>query len=400
MLKKIVSIIIIIPVIWNMQIKCFCDDNVEDELNCPVFLKQSASIPNVEAQSAIVIDRETGRVLYEKDAYKKRPMASTTKIMTAIVALERGDMKDVVKISKKAASIGGSIIKLKEGESYRLEELMYGLLMKSGNDAAIAIAEHIGGDVNSFVNMMNAKAVSINALDTNFVNPHGLDRDNHYTTAYDLANIARYAMKDPRFAKIVATKSKSISLGKSFNNTNEMLFLYHGCNGVKTGFTGKAGRCLVTSVKRGTEEYISVVLGCETKNKRAQSSKEILDYAYQNYKRYELINKEYAYTTVKVIKGKEKYVKVYSRDTIKLPLNEYERLGICTNEYIQNNLMAPVHDDQNIGYIEFKVDDKIIAKTDILAKEGVLRKEFVDYIKDFLDLLIKSVNNHTVGKKL
>lgn len=395
MTKKIISIIVFILILGNIQIKCFCDDEVEDELNFPVFLKQSESVPNVEAKSAIVIDKETGRVLYEKDAYAKRPMASTTKIMTAIIALERGNMYDDVKISKRAASIGGSTVKLKEGESYKLEELMYGLLMKSGNDAAIAIAEHIGGNVDAFVNMMNAKAVSINALDTNFVNPHGLDRDNHYTTAYDLANIARYAMRDDRFARIVATRSKSISLGKSFNNTNEMLFLYHGCNGVKTGFTGKAGRCLVTSVKRGTEEYIAVVLGCETKNKRAQSSKEILDYAYQNYKRYELINNTHVYTTLKVIKGKEEYIKVYAKDTIKLPLSEYERSSIYTNEYIQNDLMAPVCDNQNVGYIEFKVDDKIIAKTDICVRKGVLRKDFMDYMKDFLACII----NYGVGKK-
>lgn len=391
MLKKFVSMIVCIFVIGNIQVKNFCDDNVEDELNYPVFLKQSASIPNVEAKSAIVIDSETGRILYEKDAFCKRPMASTTKIMTAILALEKGKLDDVVTISSRAARIGGSTIKLKEGEKYKLEELLYGLLMKSGNDAAIAIAEHIGGDVNSFVKMMNDKAFDINALDTSFVNPHGLDRDNHYTTAYDLANIARYAIKNPKFAKIVSTKSKSISNGKCFNNTNEMLFLYQGCNGVKTGFTGKAGRCLVTSVKRGTEQYISVVLGCETKNKRAQSSKEILDYAYQNYKRYELINKEYVYTTIDVMKGKCKYAEVYAQDTIKLPLNESERLRLCVNEQIKNNLVAPVLEKQKVGYIEFKVDDKVIAKTDILVKSEILKKDFFDYIKDFLAFLMTCV---------
>lgn len=398
MFKKIISIIVCMFIVGNIHIRSFCDDNMDDELNYPVFLKQSASIPNVEAKSAIVIDSETGRILYEKDAFRKRPMASTTKIMTAILALEKGNPDDIVTISKRAARIGGSTIKLREGEKYKLEELLYGLLMKSGNDAAIAIAEHIGKDVNSFVDMMNAKALSINALDTNFVNPHGLDRDNHYTTAYDLANIARYAIKNPQFAKIVSTKSKSISNGKSFNNTNEMLFLYQGCDGVKTGFTGKAGRCLVTSVKRGTEKYISVVLGCETKNKRAQSSKEILDYAYQNYKRYELVNKEYVYTTIDVTKGKSNYVEVHARDTIKLPLNEYERLGLCVNEHIQNNLIAPVLNNQKVGYIEFKVDDKVIAKTDILVKDEVLKKDFFDYLEDFLVSLMLCVNNRLVGK--
>ncbi|MBP5426904.1 MAG: D-alanyl-D-alanine carboxypeptidase [Clostridiales bacterium] len=383
MLKKSTLLIVCLCMFINIQMNCFGDDNLDDEPDYPVFLKQSTSIPNVEAQSAIVIDCDTGRVLYEKNAYQKRPMASTTKIMTAILAIENGNLNDTVSVSKKAAYVGGSTIKLKEGQTYKLVELLYGLLMKSGNDAAIAIAEHIGGDVNKFVEMMNKKALDINALDTNFVNPHGLDNNNHYTTAYDLANMARYAMKKPEFAKIVATKNKSISGGKVFNNTNEMLFLYQGCNGVKTGFTSKAGRCLVTSVQRGTENYIAVVLGCETKNKRAQSSKEILDYAYGNYKRYELVNKEYVYTTTNVKKGKSKHIETIAKDTIVLPLNEYERSNLYTNEYVEKDLVAPIKKYKKVGYIEFKVDDKVIAKTDLVVKNSVLQKDFLDYLRDF-----------------
>ena len=373
-----------IILIFNTTTVCFSDDILEEELNYPVFLKQSTKIPNVEAKSAIVIDFETGRVLYEKNAYEKRPMASTTKIMTAIVALENGNLNDDVTISKRAALIGGSTIKSRQNEVYKLSELMYGLLMKSWNDAAIAIAEHISQSVENFVKLMNNKAIEINTLDTHFVNPHGLDRDGHYTTAYDLANIARYAMKNENFSKIVSTKSKTISNGKTFNNTNELLFLYDGCNGIKTGFTNKAGRCLVTSVKRGSERYISVVLGCETKNKRAQSSKEILDYAYENYKRYELINSSEVYEMVKVVKGKKNEIGVLPKDTIILPINKDEYSNLSTNVYVKNNLTAPITKGQDMGYVEFMANGEIIAKTSLVAKENVKRKEFVDYLKEFL----------------
>ena len=341
-------------------------------------------MPKVEAKSAIVIDFDTGRVLYEKNAYEKRPMASTTKIMTAIIAIENGNLDDDVTISKRAASICGSTIKVRQNEVYKLKDLLYGLLMKSGNDAAIAIAEHIGDSVENFVQMMNNKASLIDALDTHFENPHGLDRDAHYTTAYDLANIARYAMKNKTFSTIVKTKNKTIRDGKTFNNTNELLFLYDGCNGIKTGFTNKAGRCLVTSVKRGSEKYISVVLGCETKNKRAQSSKEILDYAYQNYKRYELINKNEIYEMVKVLKGKKKEVGVLPKDTIVLPINKDEYQNLSTNVYVKNNLMSPIIKGQDMGYVEFMSDGEIIAKTSLVALENVKRKVFIDYFKEFL----------------
>ena len=390
-MKKFFSILLCVNIFLNITMLSFADDILEEDINYPVFLKQANNIPNVEAQSAIVIDSKTGRVLYEKNAYQKRPMASTTKIMTAIVALENGNLDDDVKISKRASSIGGSVIKLRENETYKLEDLLYGLLMKSGNDSAIAIAEHIGGNVQSFVEMMNKKAVELNAKDTHFINPHGLDKDMHYTTAYDLANIACYAMQNATFSKIVSTKTKTIRDGKCFNNTNELLYLYDGCNGVKTGFTNKAGRCLVTSVKRGDDSYISVVLGCETKNKRAQSSKEILDYAYQNYKRYELINKDELYTMIDVLKGKKNDIAIYPEDTIKLPLNQDEYQNIKINCNIDYKKLAPIKKGQNMGYVEFLVGDKIIAKTQFVTRYAVERKEFADYLKDLLVYLVTKI---------
>lgn len=211
------------------------DINDFETEDCAVSLE---SIPIIDAAAAIVMDTETGRVLFEKNAYSRRPIASTTKIMTGILAIEMGDLNDEVTVSKGASRIWGSVIDLQQGEKLKLGELLYGLMLSSGNDAAIAIAEHIGGTLENFLEMMNKKARLIGARNTNFKSPHGLDMEGHYSTAYDIALITRYALENPIFSKIVATKQAVIPK-RNLYNTNEMLEMYHGADGVKTGYTGK-----------------------------------------------------------------------------------------------------------------------------------------------------------------
>ena len=194
----------------------------------------------VSAQYACVMDSLTGRVLFEKNAYARHSMASTTKIMTALVALESGNTNDIVTVSANAAGTEGSSIYLKAGEKITLKDLLYGLMLESGNDAAIAVAEHIGGSVEGFAELMNQKAKAVGANQTQFKNPNGLDEDGHYTTAYDLALITRAALRNKDFAEIVATKRKTISngeesYGRSLANHNKLLTIYKGCDGVKTG---------------------------------------------------------------------------------------------------------------------------------------------------------------------
>ncbi len=248
----------------------------------------NSDYPSIFAKSAIVIDQETGRVLYEKNSHEKLPMASTTKIMTLLVALEKGNLKDIVTVSKRAASVGGSSIWLSPGEKIDMESLLYGLMLNSGNDAATAIAEHIGGSVENFAKIMNEKAKEIGAYDTHFVTPSGLDIgiDDHYTTAYDLALITRYAFRYPKFAEIVSTKEKTIPWeGKEWDrylrNKNKLLWIYEGADGVKTGFTNKAGRCLVSSATREGRRFIAVVLNSPP---MWEDSIKILDYAFSKYK--------------------------------------------------------------------------------------------------------------------
>ena len=194
----------------------------------------------ISAKSAILIDSNSGRVLYEHNAYEKLPMASTTKIMTGLIACESGKLNETVKVSPFASGTEGSSLWLKIGEKQTLENLTYGLMLKSGNDAAVAIAEYLGGSIDAFALLMNKRARAIGAVNTNFENPHGLDSDGHYTTAYDLALIAREAMKNEKFREIVSTKTYSIPMqgekwDRAFKNHNKLLWRYEGCNGVKTG---------------------------------------------------------------------------------------------------------------------------------------------------------------------
>ena len=194
----------------------------------------------ISARSAVLIDSNSGRVLYEHNSYEKLPMASTTKIMTGLLACESGKLDKTVKVSPFASGTEGSSLWLKIGEKQTLENLTYGLMLKSGNDAAVAIAEYLGGNIDAFALLMNKKSREIGAESTNFENPHGLDSENHYTTAYDLALIAREAMKNKKFREIVSTKTYSIPMegekwDRALKNHNKLLWRYDGCNGVKTG---------------------------------------------------------------------------------------------------------------------------------------------------------------------
>lgn len=221
---------------------------------------------SVSAQSAVLIEQKSGRVLYEKDAYTKRRIASITKIMTAILAIESGKMNRYVKVSENATRTEGSSVYLKPGEKIKLKDLVYGLMLRSGNDTAVAIAENIGGSVGGFAYLMNQKAKEIGMLNTHFTNPHGLDdSENHYSTAYDMAILMRYAMQNKTFQKISGTKvyktdNPSENWDRVWKNKNRLLSKYKYCTGGKTGYTKKAKRTLVTTAKKGDMELIAVTL--------------------------------------------------------------------------------------------------------------------------------------------
>ncbi|MDR5587271.1 MULTISPECIES: D-alanyl-D-alanine carboxypeptidase [Clostridium] len=250
----------------------------------------------VNARCAIALDRESKEVLFEQNAYEIVPMASTTKIITAIIAIEQGDLDKKVVISKNAASIRGSKVGYKAGEEISLKELAFGLMFKSGNDAAIAIAESLGGSVEGFAQIMNHYATGIGILDSHFESPHGLDSNSHYSSAYDLAILTAKGMEYDLFREIVGSKQISkekYNFTRDYNNINKILWLIPEANGVKTGYTGGAGKCLVSSVNHQGKDIIIVVLNCP--DRWAQTQKiynHILEtVAFENHNIKELVYK-------------------------------------------------------------------------------------------------------------
>lgn len=361
------------------------DDMPEGRPEAPVLPTITASppssMPYLNAAAALVMEAGSGRVLYSKNATVKRSIASTTKIMTAIVALENGGLEDAVTVSRKAAGVGGSVIGLREGQQFTLNELLHGMLICSGNDAAVAIAEHIGGDVQNFAAMMNRKARELGAEDSVFVTPHGLDTPGQFSTAYDLAVITRYALKNPVFAGIVSTSSTYIP-GQQLYNTNELLGVYPGADGVKTGYTGKAGRCLVTSAARDGVRLISVVLGSPTRYRRAEASRALLDYGFNNYTLYRLVNEGSRVWSLPVRKGVGGFVTVKAQNTVEIPLRQDEFEQLETHIFLPQSLEAPVYAGTEEGYIEYRVNGEVVGLTALTAWENVRRKGFFDYFGD------------------
>ncbi|WP_366921728.1 D-alanyl-D-alanine carboxypeptidase [Metallumcola ferriviriculae] len=240
--------------------------------------------PSITATNAVLIEAESGKILYNKDAFQPKPPASTTKILTALLALELTNAEDIVTVSENAASTGEASIHLIAGEKLTVEQLTKGAMIKSGNDAAVALAEHVAGNVELFSLLMNQKARLLGASHSNFVNPNGLPDERHLSTAYDLAVIAKYALSKKMFADVVDEKHETIPFngqGKRYlRNTNQLLWKYAGANGVKTGTTRAAGSCLVASAKRNNLQLVSVVL---KSGDRYGDSIRLLDYGFENF---------------------------------------------------------------------------------------------------------------------
>ncbi|MCJ7688707.1 MAG: D-alanyl-D-alanine carboxypeptidase, partial [Clostridiaceae bacterium] len=246
----------------------------------------------INAVSAIALDADSKIVLYEKNAYTPIEIASTTKIVTALVAIKCGDLNKKITISEKAASIRGSEIGYKSGEQISLKELLYGFMLRSGNDGAIAIAEGISGSVDEFLKLMNEYALEIGLLNSNFESPHGLDSTNHYSTAYDLALITAKAKETKLFNDIVGSKdidAKEYNFTRSYHNINKILWLLPNSTGVKTGYTGKAGKCLVTSVTINNREVIIITLNSTP---RWKETEKISKYVEKNYEYKKIISKD------------------------------------------------------------------------------------------------------------
>lgn len=326
--------------------------------------------PVINAQSAILMDASSGRVLLEYNSHTKLPMASTTKIMTALIALENGNLEDKVKISNDAVGIEGSSIYLYENESISLEDLLYGLMLRSGNDASIAIAKHISGSVEEFVSIMNDKAKEIGAINTNFTNPHGLPHENHYSTAYDLALITKSAMELEKFRGISRAKKWEAERDKNniFYNKNDTLWDYEGGDGVKIGYTRRAGRCLVSSATRNNAQLISVVLNDSNWFNDCYT---LMDYGFENYTKYVLFDENQYFGKIRIINGNKEELSVVSQDSFLYPLKEDELDRIKLYIKLPDILNAPITKGEDIGNVSVYLDGKLIHEEKLIAKENI-----------------------------
>lgn len=357
--------------------------------------------PQINSRIALIYDRTSGKIMYEKNGNKQTPMASTTKIMTAIVVLENANLKDVVTIDSKAAGMGGSRLGLKKNDKITVNDLLYGLMLRSGNDAAVALANHVGGSIEGFAEMMNAKAKEMGLTNSHFVVPHGLDNEGHYTTAYELAKMADYALQIEKFKEIVSTYSATITINgypKAINNTNKLLGSVAGVYGVKTGFTNGAGRCLVAACERDNLDIITVIIGADTNNQRTEDSKELIEYAY---KEFEVVGikeiLEMQWEQWKAINQGRIYVEKGVKNNVELLLEElpYENMAIAKTEVdkieIEVNsifyLEAPVQQNKIIGNVKVMVNGETVDVLDIMVKNEVRKREIKDYLLEFMEVL-------------
>lgn len=342
---------------------------------------------NLNSPAAVVICEDTGRILYDKNANEQRKMASLTKLMTSILLVENCKMDEKIVIDKRACYIGGSEAGIRPNEETTVKDLLYGMLLPSGNDCALETAYHISGSVEEFAKLMNNKAKEIGLKSTHFDNPHGLDSDTHYTTAYEMALIARYAKKYEAISNAVSTPYTNVKFGNRdvyLSNTNALLRTYDGATGMKTGFTNGANRCLVSSATRNNLNLIGVVLGSDTSKIRFDDSKTILDETFSMYKYMDLSNFLNVYINIPIIKGVESdYIKNYSTEKYEaLTDEEYSKLYVYEN-FIQK-IEAPMYKGDYIGTYALMLGEETLYKQDFYLEEDILKKNVFDYLKNIL----------------
>lgn len=332
----------------------------------------------LHAQAAVLIDAENGRVLYGKDETKELPMASTTKIMTCIIALEQGNLEDVVEVSSYAASMPDVQLNIKKGEQYKLKDLLYSLMLESHNDSAVAIAEHIGGSVEGFAALMNQKAADLGVYHTHFVTPNGLDAEGHYTTAVDLARIGAYAIQNDTFLEITNTPSHSFSDVKGkrkfqVNNKDAFLTMMEGAVGIKTGFTGKAGYCFVGAIKRKDKCLVSAVLASgwpPHKKYKWADTKKLMQYGVDNYERKNIFQYKDSFPAIPVEQGVEDKVSLeMEQGKLEMLLSKQDNVKV-TYQW-EEKLQAPVARGQKVGSADYWVNGEKQASFSIYTTHEV-----------------------------
>ena len=349
------------------------------------------------AKSAVLIEAETGKILFEKNAHEKLAPASMTKIMSMLIiveAIEKGviDWDEMITVSENASSMGGSQILLETGEQMSVTDLFKGVAVASGNDAVVALAEAAAGTEENFVEMMNEKVKTLGLKDTNFKNPHGLDEANHYSSAYDMAFIARELVKHEKVLEFTSIYEDYLRKGTDrefwLTNTNKLTRFKPGVDGLKTGYTKEAGYCLTGTMKKNNMRLITTVMGEETSSIRNNEVSSLLDYGYALYKSVEIINKDTVVAKQEVEKGKDKYVEIVPKNSVQVVIGKSEQLGEITYEVKIDKIKAPIKVGDVIGKLIVKSDDKTLKEVELTVNKEVDKANFIELYLRYLNDLI------------
>ena len=351
--------------------------------------KTFAAEPEISARAAVLTEKESGRILWQRNADKPMPPASTTKIMTAIVVLENTQLDKTITADERAAAAPKVRMGLEKGEKLTVEQLLYALMLQSSNDAAVALAVGVGGSVENFCDMMNKKAAEIGCKDTHFVTPNGLDEGDHHTTAYDMALIAAYALDNEDFVRITQTKNISFSSNKksySIYNHDRFLSEYQGALGIKTGFTGKAGHCFAGAAKRDGMTLVSVVFasgwGNTGKENKWKDTKKLMNYGFENYRYTQLTQKGTFVRETDVTNGSEDKVKLVLGSEYGTAMLDGEKYSISCD--VPTKVKAPIKNGQVLGRAEISINGVHTAFIPIISQTEIRRLGFSDNIAKIL----------------
>ncbi len=344
-------------------------------LTCLPIHADEQDIGSVSADAAILMDADSGRVLFEQHAHTRMPMASTTKIMTALVVLERCDLHATVSIDERAVGTEGSSVYLYPGELLTIEQLLYALMLSSANDAAAALAYEVAGSIEGFAALMNQKAEALGLENTHFANPHGLDADGHYTSAYDLSRLTAYALQNKDFLRISSAQKKVIPLreqqgARVLRNHNKLLSTYEGCIGVKTGFTKKSGRCLVSAAERDGVRLVCVTLDCPD-DWRTHTA--LLDYGFAAYERVTLALAHAFMIALPVVGGTQEQILLQTHDEVAVTLPRTRGKIRCRIE-ASHFYYAPIEAGEQVAVAIWTLDGQEIARAPLYAMHEIPQK--------------------------
>ncbi|CQR46746.1 D-alanyl-D-alanine carboxypeptidase DacF precursor [Paraliobacillus sp. PM-2] len=388
-MKKIMSsLFVLLITLLSIQTVHANENNTND-----LSLAESSS-------SAILIERDSGGIMYEKNAHEQLPPASMTKMMTLLLIMEALDQEKItldekIRISEHAASMGGSQIFLEEGEEMSVDDLLKGIAIASGNDASVALAERIAGSEAAFVTMMNEKVKDLGLENTLFQNPTGLPADDHYSTAYDMAVIAKELLKYEKITNYTKIYEDYLRKGTDDEfwlvNTNKLVKFYQGVDGLKTGYTSEAKYCLTATAKKDNMRVIAVAMGAESPKKRNKAITQMLDYAFSQYKTELLYQKDQPVTQISMVKADKNKVNVITGDSISVLLEKgMDKSGIETIVKIDQNISLPLKKGSKVGLLQVKHNGKLITETPLLLEESIQKASVWKLFKFSMKELVKN----------